>query len=92
MKKIIFICALAVCLMLCSCGNMQVFGEYTYTHVYVETYKTEGRCFDVEKWTESEASGIEILTEDHGSMFLSEGTYILFSEKESCPFCREVKE
>ena len=87
MKKVILICTLVLCLLLCSCGNMQIIGEYAYHHVFVETYKTEGRCFDVEKWTESESSGIEVLTEDGFSMFCSEGTYVMVSEKEHCPFC-----
>ena len=92
MKKIILICVLAVFLLLCSCGNMQIIGEYKYTHIYVETYKTKGRCFGVERWTDNESGGIEVLTEDHGSMFLSEGTYILISDKDKCPFCGEVEE
>lgn len=91
MIRIILICTLVLCLMLCSCGNMQLIGEYTYSHVYVETYKTDGHCYDVKKWTDSE-SGIEVLTEENGSMFLSEGTYILVSDKDRCPFCAEEKE
>lgn len=90
MKKAILICALILSLVLCSC-NMGVIGAYAFTHVYVETYKTEGRCFDVKMWTDS-SSGVEVLTEDGVSMFLSEGTYILVSDNDGCPFCCEVEE
>lgn len=87
MKKIVcLLISIAIILTLCSCGNWNLIGEYNYTHVYVETYKTEGRCYSIETWTDSE-SGIEVKTKSNGSMFLSEGTYILFSDADGCPYC-----
>lgn len=40
----------------------------------------------IEKWWES-GSGIEVKTTEFGSVFLSEGTYILISDPRDCPFC-----
>jgi hypothetical protein len=38
------------------------------------------------KWYES-STGIEVLTKEAGSMYLSEGTYILLEGDKGCPFC-----
>ena len=62
-----------------SCGV----GTYTFRKVHVDTYHHEG-CYTIEKWYEN-ATGIEVRTKEVGSMFLSEGTYILIAEE--CPFC-----
>lgn len=88
MRKILcLLTVIAMIMILCSCGNWDLIGEYTYTHVYVETYKSEGHCYKIKTWTDS-SQGIEVLTEENGSMFLSEGTYILFSDADSCPYCK----
>lgn len=85
MKKF---CLLLVVLMLvaslCSCGNYSAgFGNYTYNKIHIDTYHFSG-CYTVEKWYESE-SGIEVMTAEVGSIFASEGTYILVEDK--CPIC-----
>lgn len=42
------------------------------------------RCLTVESWHDN-TTGIEIKTKECGSMFLSEGTYILLED--TCLFC-----
>lgn len=85
MKKIfITLLAIALCLALTSCGNMSLGpGRYTFEKVHVETYHNTG-CFTVESWHDAE-TGIEVKTKEVGSMFLSEGTYIMIEDE--CPFC-----
>lgn len=87
MKKIIatllIICA---AIGLCACGNMSMgFGTYDFSHVHFSD-NLEGHCASVEVWYD-DSTGIEVLTKEHGSIFLSEGTYILFSTAEQCPYC-----
>ena len=89
MKKflIIAMALVLICLTLTSCGNMSLgIGEYTFTHIHI-TNHTEGHCLEVEKWYDSEGGGIEVKTKDGGAFFVSEGSYILISDKYNCPFC-----
>lgn len=85
MKK--FLAILLVIIMvfvLCSCGNMSMgFGNYEYEKVHIDTHNYSG-CLTIKKWHDS-STGIEVNTEEVGSIFLSEGTYILLEEK--CPIC-----
>jgi len=85
MKKICLLLVLALVVMsLAACGNYSAgFGNYTYTKIHIDTYHFSG-CYTVEKWYESE-SGIEVTTKECGSIFASEGTYILVQDK--CPIC-----
>ena len=85
MKKIcLFLILVIAVLALGSCGNYSVgFGNYNYTKIHIDTHHFSG-CYTVEKWYESD-SGIEVKTAELGSIFASEGTYILVSDK--CPIC-----
>lgn len=85
MKKICLILFLAMLVMsLGSCGNYSAgFGNYNYEKIHIDTHHFSG-CYTVEKWYESE-SGIEVKTKELGSIFASEGTYILVADK--CPIC-----
>ena len=90
MKKIIAICAIALMSIFsfASCGNMSMgIGTYTFNHVCMDS-GTETRCVDVDKWYDYE-TGIEVKSKDGGRFWLSEGTYILVSEKDDCPFCND---
>ncbi len=93
MKKFIAV-VLAVVLMvlaLTACGNMSVgLGNYEYNKVHIDTRHYSG-CFTVVKWYDN-ANGIEVLTKEAGSMYLAEGTYILLSGDEPCPFCGHGEE
>lgn len=71
---------------LTGCGNMSMgFGNFTYKKIHVDTYH-DSECFTVEKWYENE-NGVEVLTDEVGSMYLSEGTYIMIEDE--CPLCGE---
>lgn len=89
MKK--FICMfLAACLfvcMFCACGNENWgFGNYTFGHIHFGD-GANAHCANVNSWHDNEM-GIEVHTEEYGSMYLSEGTYVLFEEASTCPFCK----
>ncbi len=85
MKRISLILILVITLaLICSCGNYSAgFGNYSYSKIHIDTHNFSG-CYTVEKWYESE-SGIEVKTKELGSIFASEGTYILVENK--CPVC-----
>lgn len=87
MKKILFVClVITVCLALISCGNMSIGpGRYTFKKVHVDLHSYSG-CLTVENWHDSE-TGIEVKTTEAGSLFLSEGTYVLLDGTKDCPFC-----
>ena len=68
-----------------ACGNMSMgLGNYTYSKIHIMNYDGSGVCATVEKWYDTE-TGVEVLTKEYGSMYLSEGTYIMLEDK--CPYC-----
>ena len=85
MKKIIaiiMICGLMI--VMSGCGNRSVgLGTYTFKKVHINTFNYSG-CLELENWHDNER-GIEVKTKEVGSLYLSEGTYILVGEK--CPIC-----
>ena len=88
MKKLVILVTLIVLTLTCTmgCGNMSLgFGNYTFTKVHVDTHHFSG-CFTIEKWYDND-TGIEVLTAEAGSMYLSEGMYILLEGTKPCPFC-----
>lgn len=87
MKKIIAIVVLAaMCMVMLTGCNMGLgFGNFSFKKVHVDTYHYSG-CFTIDKWHDNE-SGIEVNTKEAGSMFFSEGTYVLIED--DCPFCGE---
>lgn len=86
MKKLIAIFVVMVLLLaLCSCGNESYgLGNFSFKKVHVSTYDGKSACLTVEKWHDN-STGIEVKTKEKGSLFLSEGTYILCEDK--CPIC-----
>ena len=88
MKKILAI-ALALMMsltMLVGCGNMSIgLGNFTYEKIHIDTHHYSG-CLTIIKWYENSA-GIEVLTEEAGSVFASEGTYMLIDGDNGWPFC-----
>lgn len=87
MKKIIVILAvLMLPIILCACGNLNLgFGNFTFEHIHFSDHMVS-YCATVDEWNEND-TGIEVLTDEYGSMFLSEGTYILIESDKDCPFC-----
>ena len=87
MKKLfVFILALVLCLsMFAGCNMSMGMGNLSYKKVHIDTYHYSG-CLTIEKWYDN-STGIEVKTKEAGSIFLSEGMYILLSSDETCPFC-----
>ena len=86
MKKI-FLLTLALGAMVfstTSCNENWGFGNYNWQHIHFSD-AVGGHCATISSWHDNE-TGIEVHTKEYGSMFLSEGSYILF-ETNNCPFC-----
>ena len=88
MKKILtIILVLTMLLTVTSCGNMGLgMGNFSFTHIHF-TDMTAGHCATIEKWYDSE-NGIEVKTTEYGSLYLSEGSYIMFESGTHCPYCK----
>ena len=89
MKKIIAILLATIMIFtFAACGNENWgFGNYNWKHVHFSD-AIEGHCATISSWHDN-TTGIEIHTVECGSMFLSEGSYILFESSVDCPFCGE---
>lgn len=76
-------------IILASCGNMSIgLGNYSFKKVHILTYSGNDIDLTIEKWYES-GNGIEVYTSECGSIFLSEGCYILCEDR--CPICDKEK-
>ena len=89
MKKIFtLILVLVLSLSLCACGNENWgFGNYNWKHIHFSD-AAEGHCATISSWHDNTA-GIEVHTVERGSMFLSEGSYMLFENEIYCPYSQE---
>lgn len=87
MKKVIAVMLILVMtLALTACGNQNLlWGNFTYEHVHISD-AIGGHCFNLEQWNE-DAAGIELKIEGGSTVFLSEGTYMMFSDSDVCPYC-----
>lgn len=79
-------CLLMICA-LSSCGNKAYIsiGELEFKHIHISD-NINGYCATVTKWWDND-QGIEVKTAEFGSLFCSEGSYILFSDETKCPYC-----
>ena len=85
-KALVIVLVLAMMFALAGCGNQNLlWGNFTYEHVHISD-AIEGHCFDLAQWNE-DATGIELKLDNGSTIFLSEGTYMLFSHKMMCPYC-----
>lgn len=85
-KFIAIVMIMVMALSLCACGNENWgFGNYNWKHVHFSD-AVSGHCATISSWHDN-TTGIEIHTVECGSMFLSEGSYILFESGSDCPFC-----
>lgn len=89
MKKMIMTIAAIVGASICmtGCGNMAVLdpGNYNFTHLHTDTYH-KPMCFTIEKWWDN-STGIEVKTSECGTLYFSEGDYILIENGTNCPYC-----
>lgn len=85
-KFLVLAGAALMALSLSSCGNMGMgAGNYSFDKVHIlDGGATQGHCEKITKWYNDDM-GVEIKLESGGSLYLSEGTYILVSGR--CPIC-----
>ena len=89
MKKLIALILILTLLtvFLASCGNENLgFGNFTYTHARIGLAGDGGQCVDIQSWHDNEI-GIELHLKNGDGIYCSEGTYILFKDKNACPYC-----
>lgn len=83
-----FACVIVCVLILAGligCGNMSFGpGNFNFTGVHCADLSGNVQDLKIIKWHNDE-TGIEVLTEEAGSLFISEGLYILFEKQ--CPLC-----
>ena len=90
MKKIValILAVLVVAVCFTGCGNMSIGpGNFSYGHVHFFDHQGS-HCATIERWYDN-STGIEVKTEEYGSVFLAEGCYMLFENDNSCPWCNE---
>ena len=92
MKKFIAMILVVVMMvaMVTGCNMSMGMGNYSFEKVHIDTHNYSG-CLTVKTWHDND-SGIEVKTEEAGSIFLSEGTYILLDGDKDCPFCKYGKD
>ena len=85
MKKIIvsIVIIVTTAIVITGCGNLH--GDIKYKKIHVDTHRYSG-CFTIEKWHRV-SDGVEVMTQEIGSMYLAEGTYIIMEGNKDCPFC-----
>lgn len=91
MKRVIAVLLLLCCLCACltGCGNQSLgFGNFTFKHIHF-TDHIDAYCATVDNWIDNE-TGVEVKTKEFGSLFLSEGAYIMIEKAENCPFCNST--
>lgn len=86
MKKFIIALIIACSFLLLITGcNMGIgIGNFEFNGVHVCDHNGNCRDMAIDKWYDND-NGIEIKTTDYGSLFCSEGTYILYEDE--CPIC-----
>lgn len=83
-KAITAILLICIIMIMASCNQGLGPGSYTFTSVHIFDHSGTSNHATIIKWYNND-TGIEVNTEEYGSLFLSEGTYILFNDK--CPIC-----
>ena len=84
MKKFnVILSLIMVVLMTTACNQSLGLGNFNYEKIHC--FKTN-ECYTIIKWYD-DSTGVEVKTEEYGSIFFSEGTYILVEE--TCPICKK---
>lgn len=77
--------AIALTLSLTACNMNLGLGNFSFKKVHCTVNNV---CYEIDSWCNNDM-GIEVKTKDYGSMYFSEGTYILVEDK--CPICSTKK-
>ena len=76
-------------LSLTGCNANVGFGSYSFHYVHVQMYGSNSPThLKVKSWRGDEG-GIELKTEEHGTILLGDGTYMMY-DTEDCPICGHV--
>ena len=90
MKKLLLLLPiLSLCLTSC---NEQIigFGSLSFHYVHVQMYNQENPThFKITSWREDNG-GIELKTENYGTILVGDGTYLAY-DVEECPICGQVE-
>lgn len=86
----IILCAVTMIAMLTGCNQSIGLGNFSFKKIHIDTHHYSG-CLTIETWHDNDGGGIEVKTKEAGSLFLSEGTYILLEGDEGCPLCEAGK-
>ena len=88
--SVLILIAFTLSAVLGACGNHKIgFGNFTFRKVHIFTHDGRDRCLTIEKWYENNV-GIEVRTKECGTLWLSEGTYMLCEDE--CPICGRERE
>lgn len=76
-----------MCINFAACGNMALIdpGNFTFHHIHTDTYH-DPMCFTIEKWWDS-SEGVEVKTKECGTLYFSEGDYVMVENAKDCPYC-----
>lgn len=86
MKKAKLVLLFIASVALSSCGNMDMGnGTYSFNGVHISDGLKSVDCHVISWRDNKEEPGIEVKTKEFGSLWLSEGTYVLFDK--ICPIC-----
>lgn len=90
MKKVLLILTVIamMTLALTGCNQNIGWGSYSYHKVHVQMYGQEATHLKVKSWRDDEG-GIEIKTENYGTILLGDGTYMMY-DSDNCPLCGNV--
>ena len=90
MKKKLLLLLTILPLMLTGCGNHDIsWGSYSFHYVHVQMYGTVVPVhLKVTSW-KSDEGGIELKTENFGTILLGDGTYMMY-DTDNCPLCGKV--
>lgn len=84
-KRIAVLIIIFIMLVFAACGNHSLgVGKFTFRKIHIFVHDGPAMCLTVTKWYECDI-GIEVRTKEYGSLWLSEGTYMLCENE--CPIC-----
>lgn len=85
MKKIVCLVLAALMIaLLAGCNYTVGVGQLEFKGIHCADFAGNSRDLTIVSWHNNDI-GIEVKTEEAGSLFCSEGTYILFEDE--CPIC-----
>lgn len=86
-KSRIYMLMAALALPLMGCNLDIGPGSFSFHAVHIYGCDKDSRDVSIKSWRDADI-GIEVNTERYGTMFLSEGTYLLLRGIGDCPICR----